>query len=144
MRICSTYSHLQHSKFPNLGNNKIRLLLGVDATQFTLEREFIQGPTGTHFAIRNLLGWTITGPMKRKAEKTYHAETTLLSHSYRPFDQAPTCSTFHKEKPLCYYLKRFWKIDNTGTEPEEPNKFSRERFNSGHSREDNSSQRYQI
>ena len=34
---CATYSHLQHIKFPKLGNNKVQLLLGVDATQFILE-----------------------------------------------------------------------------------------------------------
>ena len=123
---CATYSHLQHIKFPNLGNNKIQLLLGVDATQFILEREFLQGPTGTPFAIKNLLGWTITGPMKRKAEESYHAETNLLSHSYRPFDKALTCSTFHDEKPLCDYVTSFWKIDNAGTEPEEPKNFSKD------------------
>ena len=76
---CATYSHLQHFKFPNLGNNKIQLLLRVDATQFILEREFLHGLTGTPFAIRNLLGWTITGPMKRKAEESYHAETNLCN-----------------------------------------------------------------
>ena len=123
---CATYSHLQHINFPNLGNNKIQLLLGVDATQFILERKFLQGPTGNLFAIRNLLGWTITGPMKRKAEESYQAETDLLSHSYRPFDKALTCSTFHDDKPLCDYVTSFWKIDNAGTEPEEPKNFSKE------------------
>ena len=121
---CATYSHLQHIKFPNLGNNKIQLLLGVDATQFILEKEFLQGPTGTPFAIRNL--WTITRPMKRKAEESYHAETNLLSHSYRPFDKVLTCSTFHGEKPLYDYVTSFWKIDNAVTEPEEPKNFSKD------------------
>ena len=67
---CATYSQLQHIKFPNLGNNKSQPLLGVDAKQFFHEREFLQGSTGTPFAIRNLLGWTKMGPKKRKAEET--------------------------------------------------------------------------
>ena len=120
---CATYPHLQHIKIPILGNNKIQLLLGVDATQFILDSE-LQGPTGAPFPIRNLLGSTITGPMKHKAEETYHAETNLLSHSYRPFDKALTCSTFHDEKPLGDYVTSFWKIDNAGTEPEEPKRIS--------------------
>ena len=41
---CATYSYLQHIKFPNLGIFKIQLLLGVDATQFILDREFFQDP----------------------------------------------------------------------------------------------------
>ena len=117
-KTCANYSHLQHIKFPDLGNNKTQLLLGVDATQLILERKFLQGPTGTLFAIRNILGWTIMGPMKRKAEETYHVETNSLSHSYRPFDKALTCSTFHDEKPLCDYVTSFWKEDNAGTEKE--------------------------
>ena len=63
--------------------------------------------------------------MKRKAEEKYHLETNLLSHGYRPFDKAVTCSTFHVEKPLCDYVISFWKIDNAGTEPEEPKKISK-------------------
>ena len=97
---CATFSHLQHINIPILGHNKIQLLLGIDATQFILEREFLQGPTGTPFAIRNLLCWTITEQMKRRAEETYHAETNFLSQSYRLFGQALTCSTFHDEKLL--------------------------------------------
>ena len=119
---CATYPHLQHIKFPNLNNNNIQLLLGVDATQFILEKEFLQGPTGSLFAIRNLLGWTITGPMKLKAEETHQAETNLLSHSYRLFNKALTCLTFHDEKPLRDYVTSFWKIDKAGTKPEEPKK----------------------
>ena len=112
---CATYSHLQHIKFINLGNKKIQLLLGVDATQFILEREFLHEPTGSLFAIRNVLGWRKTGPMKRKAEETYDAETNLLSHSYGPFDEALTCLTLHDEKPLCDNVTSFRKIDNAGT-----------------------------
>ena len=63
--------------------------------------------------------------MKCKAEETYHAETNLLSHSYRPFNKVLTCSTFLDEEPLCDYVTSFWKIDNVGTEPEEPKNFSK-------------------
>ena len=64
--------------------------------------------------------------MKRKAEEIYHAEKNRLSHSYRPFDKVLTCSIFHDEQPLCVYLTSFWKIDNAGTEPEEPKNFSKD------------------
>ena len=37
-----------------------------------------------------------------------------------------TCSTFHVEKPLCDCVISFWKIDNAGTEPEEPKKSSKD------------------
>ena len=65
---CSSYPHLQHIHFPKLSDNKIQILLGVDNTQYILECEFLQGPPGSPFALPNLIGWTITGPIKRKSD----------------------------------------------------------------------------
>ena len=62
--VCSKHPHLQHISFPQLENNRIQVLLGIDATQYILEREFLQGPKNTPIAIRNVLDWTITGPIK--------------------------------------------------------------------------------
>ena len=64
---CSKYPHLQHINFPQLEHNKIQV--EIDATQYILEREFLQGPKNTPFAIRSLLGWTITGPIKFDNDK---------------------------------------------------------------------------
>ena len=67
--VSSKYPHLQHINFPQLENNKIQVLLGIDATQYIVEREFLQGPKYIPFAIRSLLGWTITGPINFDNEK---------------------------------------------------------------------------
>ena len=67
--LCSKYPHLQHINFPQLENNKIQVLLAIDATQYILEREFLQGPKNTPLANRSLLGWTITGPIKFDNDK---------------------------------------------------------------------------
>ena len=60
--VCSKHLHQKHINFPQLESNKIQVLLGIDATQYILEREFLQGPKNNPFAIRSLLGWTITDP----------------------------------------------------------------------------------
>ena len=73
-QTCSAYSTLQHIKFLNI-ETKTQILLVVDATQFILEKDFFQGPNRSTFAIRNMFGWTITGPMKRITEEFCHAET---------------------------------------------------------------------
>ena len=67
--VCSKNPHLQHINFPHLENYKIRVRLGIDATQYILEREFLQGPKNTPFAFHSLLGWTITGPIKFDNDK---------------------------------------------------------------------------
>ena len=46
--VCSKHPHLQHINFPQLESNKIQVLLGIGATQYILEREFLQGPKKTH------------------------------------------------------------------------------------------------
>ena len=38
--VCSKHPHLQHIRFPQLENNRIQVLLGIDATQYILERVF--------------------------------------------------------------------------------------------------------
>ena len=81
--VGSMYPHLHHVNFPQLENNKVQVLLGIDATQYILEREILQGPKNTPFAIRSLLGWTITGPVKfdndKTEKKTFHQIVLRLS-----------------------------------------------------------------
>ena len=115
--VCSKYPHLQRINFPQLENNKIQVLLGIDATQYILEREFLQGPKNTPFAIRSLLGWTITGPIKFDNDKP--EKTNFLSHSFEAFDREMTFSTKDDEDPLTESVTSFWKIDTSGTENED-------------------------
>ena len=91
-----------------------------------MEREFLQGPSGSPFALRNLLGWTITGPIKRKTEPILQ-ETNFLSHSYRGFDHALTNLTVDTERHLSECVTSFRKIESTGTEFEETADTSTER-----------------
>ena len=73
--VCSKYPHLQHINFPQLENNKIQVLPEIDATHYILEREFLQDPKNNPFAIRSLLGWTITGPIKFDNDKPEKKQT---------------------------------------------------------------------
>ena len=77
--VCSKRPHLQHISFPQLENNRIQVLLWIDATQYILEKEFLQGPKNTPFAIRNLLGWTRTSPMRNNKEPT--SFLSAMTHS---------------------------------------------------------------
>ena len=120
--VCSKYPHLQLINFPKLENNKIQVLLGIDATQYILEREFLQGPKNTPFAIRCLLGWTITGPIKFDNDKT--EKTNFLSDSFEAFDREMTFSTGGDEDPLTESFTSFWKIDTSVTENEDENSLS--------------------
>ena len=78
-------------------------------------KRVLQGPKNTPFAIRNLLGWTITGPIKFGHEE--QQRTNFLSLSYEAFDREMTLTT-NEEDPLADYITSFWKIDSSGTENE--------------------------
>ena len=101
---CSKHPHLQHIRFPQLENNRIQVLLGIDATKYIFEREFLQGPKNTAFAIRNQLGWTLTGPIKFGHEE--QQRTNFLSLSFEAFDREMTLTT-NEEDPLADYITSF-------------------------------------
>ena len=69
-KTCSPYNHLRLVNFPELGDNTIQILLGVDAFWNIAERDIRKGPTSTPYAVRNLLGWTITGPLNQKSNSS--------------------------------------------------------------------------
>ena len=69
-KSCSLYNHLRHVNFPDLGDNTVQILLGVDAFWNFAERDIRKGPTGTPYAVKNLLGWTITGPLNQKSNSS--------------------------------------------------------------------------
>ena len=64
---CSRYDHLQHIVFPNLLDNSVLFLFGVDAFWNIAEKEILKGPAGSPNGVRNLQGWTITGPLRQKS-----------------------------------------------------------------------------
>ena len=114
--ICRKYPYLQHINFPQLENIKIQVLLGINATQYTLERGFLQGPKNTPFVTWILLGWIITGPIKFDNEKP--EKTNFLSVSFEAFDREITLSTKEDEDPLAEFVNSFWTIDTSWTQNE--------------------------
>ena len=96
----------------------MQILLGVDATQKILEREFLQGLSESPFALRNLLIRTITGPIERKSEPILQG-SNFLSYCYRAFEHALTNLAVDTDRNLSECVTSFRKTENTGTEFEE-------------------------
>ena len=114
-KACLSYPQLQHIHFLKFIDNKVQILLGVDNTQLILEREFLQRLSESPFALHNLLGWTITCPIKRNIEPIPE-ETNFLSHSYIAFDYALTSLIVDTERHLNDCVTSLLKIENTGTQ----------------------------
>ena len=88
------YSDLQHFAFSQLTSNKSQVLLGIDAQQYIIEQEFLQGSKSIPFAVRNLLGWTITEPIKKKRQNGIE-EVLFLSRSCKAFVKELTLATLN-------------------------------------------------
>ena len=89
--VCTKYSHLEHISYPQLGNNKVQVLLGIDGLQYFSAREPLAGPSNSPMAFRTLLGWYISGTI-RDSERIVH-RTNFHCHSNTPFDHAMTLAT---------------------------------------------------
>ena len=91
--ICQTFTHLNHVSFPCLPDNLVQLLLGIDAFQYIATREILQGPKPNLYAVRTLLGWTVTGSLSVRTScsssrtnfTAHHMKTTFLLKWYRDF-----------------------------------------------------------
>ena len=107
--ICQTFTHLNHVSSPCLPDKSVHLLLGIDAFQYIATREILQGPKPSPFAVRKLLGWTVTGPLSVR---------TSCSSSPTNF----TAHHIHENDVLTQMAQRLWLADSGGTESTTPSK----------------------
>ena len=107
--ICQTFTHLNHVSSPCLPDKSVHLLLGIDAFQYIATREILQGPKPSPFAVRTLLGWTVTGPLSVR---------TSCSSSPTNF----TAHHIHENDVLTQMAQRLWLADSGGTESTTPSK----------------------
>ena len=98
------YPNFKHIRFSQLEINRIQVLLGIHATQYVLETDFLQGPKNTPFEVRNLLGWTKTRPIKFSHQE--QQRNNLLSFSYETFYREMNL-TRNEEDPLEAYITSF-------------------------------------
>ena len=103
-KTCSLYNQLLHVNFPELGDNTVQILLGVDAFWKIAERDIRKGPTGTPYAVKNLLGWTFTGPLNKKS-----SSSGSNSHSTNFIDLND-----QEDANLTKLVEKFWKVEGSG------------------------------
>ena len=101
-KTCSLYNHLRHNNFPDLGDNTVEILLGVDVFWKIAELDITKGPTGT--PVKNLLGWTITCPLNQKSNSS-----GPNSHSTKFIDLND-----QENANLTELVEKFWKVEESG------------------------------
>ncbi|KAK3741593.1 hypothetical protein QZH41_012537, partial [Actinostola sp. cb2023] len=78
----SSWPHLKDVNMAEIPNKEITILIGSDAPEALCPLEVKSGKKGEPYALRTLLGWTVTGPLKgrttRRAEVNYlHVDQVL-------------------------------------------------------------------
>ncbi|KAK3746513.1 hypothetical protein QZH41_005378 [Actinostola sp. cb2023] len=78
----SSWPHLKDVNMAEIPNKEITILIGSDAPEALCPLEVKYGKKGEPYALRTLLGWTVTGPLKgrttRRAEVNYlHVDQVL-------------------------------------------------------------------
>ena len=107
----SRYDHLRHIAFPYLPDNSVHILLGVDAFWHIEKMEILDGPAGRLYGVRNLLGWTITGPLH---QNFLEDQCNYLVNTFIDIKQ-------HEDISL---NKKCWKIEEFGTTSDVTKQFS--------------------
>ena len=100
--IRSKLNHLSHINYPEFDENHVHVLLGVDAFWFVAERDIKRGPVGSPFEIRNLPGWTITGPLSSK----------YLNKEPREQQTNNIDARNREQPPLSKLVEKFWKVED--------------------------------
>lgn len=98
------WSHLAGIEPLNTYDGEVQLLIGLDVPQALTPLEVRAGGNGEPFAIRTLLGWTISGPVQPSTEM-----------EDRPNDAGCVAIVDHKsqETRLEEQVRQFWELDTS-------------------------------
>ena len=106
------WPHLTECDFPQPAQDGlVDLLIGVDNAELHYSRADVRGKEGGPVARLGPLGWTCIGSPEggRSTETTTHISRTLLTREPLTAVNGVCCDIDHT-------LKRFWEVENCGTE----------------------------
>ena len=80
-KLCSKFDHLKHITFPNVKQNQVCKIIGIDNLELIHYSEIVKGPKNTPWAVRTPLGWTCARKTKIFAdEQNPVLKTQTFSH----------------------------------------------------------------
>ena len=85
-RLCRDHDHLAEVNFPQIRDNKFGILIGADAFLATVPRHFTTGKPGTPYGVNTMLGWTLTGPVRREYFQPNNKGSSNLLHLFWTFE----------------------------------------------------------
>ena len=101
-KLCKKFEHLNHISFPNVDENKVSIIIGIDNLELIHYSKVIKGPKNTPWAVETLLGWAHAG------------KTSVTADEQNPVFKTQINSHPHLDNELFTKVQQWMKIENYG------------------------------
>ena len=121
-QICASFEHLSHISFPEIGNNSVSIILGIDNLDLIHYKQIVKGPKNAPWGVETQLGWTCAGKTDLALHETYPVHFTKLnSHPNMDEQMFKMISNWMKIENLgiASHKKAMSKIDKKSSEIQE-------------------------
>ncbi|XP_031548597.1 uncharacterized protein LOC116286276 [Actinia tenebrosa] len=93
----SEMNHMKDIDLPELIDKKITLLIGSDVPEALCPLEVRSGKKGEPFALRTLLGWTVTGPLRKGSRQRASMNYIHVDQSIGCNESEPVLTNIHDD-----------------------------------------------
>ena len=102
-QLCRKFEHLNHISFPNVDDNKVSLIIGIDSLELVHYSKVIKSPKNTRpWAVETPLVWTCAGKNSDTADKRNPVFKTQIN------------SHLHLDNEFFTKVQQWMKIKNYG------------------------------
>ena len=102
-KLCSKFDHLKHITLPNVKQNQVCIIIGIDNLELIHYSEIVKGPKNTTWAVKTPLVWTCAG------------ETSIIAEEQNPVLKTQICSNGQLGNKMFTKVQDCTKIRNYGT-----------------------------
>ena len=78
-QLCASFEHLSHISFPDIGNNPVSIIRGIDNLDLIHYKQTVKGPKNAPWGVETQLGWTCAGKTVLALDETYPVQFTQLN-----------------------------------------------------------------
>ena len=78
-QLCASFEHLSQISFPEIGNNSVSIILGIDNLDLIHYKQIVKGPKNAPWGVETQLGWTCAGKTDLALDETYPIQFTQLN-----------------------------------------------------------------
>ena len=100
--LCDSFEHLNHICFPDIGNNNVSIILGIDNLDLIQYKQKVKGPKNAPWGVETQLGWTYAG------------KTNLLPDDCNPVQLTQLNSHPKMDNSMFRLVSDWMKIENLG------------------------------